>query len=498
MSDSDIPIDIAVRKLLDWLISRRICNRNWHDGVSSIREKIGEALGDMPEHEGIKVLLTGSNINYFQCLRIIEILKETEKESKNFFGSYGSQRMKDWQQIVKLYENDNIYLAEAASVISQNVCYEGPGLKKAITKCDTSEKECDKKEDNVKRRVTELQNEFAKECKDLGISGESSIKKEVIDLAKGLPETYEMIAEKCKILSTACDMYEKFVKKSLEQDCKEEIVGNLKFLIENGNVSTYEWKYKEKPVSIEETQLVFEDEEDNEQTSDEIDFGDDEIDFGGGDEIDFGDDNNEIDFGDGEIDFGVEGSENVDFGDVDVSNIVLEEGGISGGVARDEEALSILDNRRTRSLILDELEELSGFLHQRLAEKSSSGAKYSLVSNEDDSDASSIQKMVSSLESVIELLTESKMMQLQLIRGSPSVVNRLADRLKGILKMIEKVKYGYKEVENRRVQIGKDRIESTKQLAIVTEKTKDLKLEIEKDISKRYNGRPVNIMGCVW
>ena len=105
----------------------------------------------MPEHEGIKVLLTGSNINYFQCLRIIEILKETEKESKNFFGSYGSQRMKDWQQIVKLYENDNIYLAEAASVISQNVCYEGPGLKKAIGKCDTSEKECDKKEDHVRQ-----------------------------------------------------------------------------------------------------------------------------------------------------------------------------------------------------------------------------------------------------------------------------------------------------------------------------------------------------------
>ena len=71
-------------------------------------------------------------------------------------------------------------------------------------------------------------------------------------------------------------------------------------------------------------------------------------------------------------------------------------------------------------------------------------------------------------------------------------------RFQGILKMIEKVKCGYKEVENRRVQIGKDRIESTKQLAIVTEKTKDLKLEIEKDISKRYNGRPVNIMGCVW
>ena len=75
-SEADIPIDIAVRKLLDWLVSRRIVSRNWHDGVTSIREKIGEALGDMPEHEGIKQLLTGSNINYFHCLKIVDILRE--------------------------------------------------------------------------------------------------------------------------------------------------------------------------------------------------------------------------------------------------------------------------------------------------------------------------------------------------------------------------------------------------------------------------------------
>ena len=120
----------------------------------------------MPEHEGIKKLLTGSNINYFHCLKIIDILKETEKDSKNFFGSYGSQRMKDWQQIVKMYEGDNIYLAEAASVISQNVCYEGPGLKKAIAKCDTSEQDCDKKEENIKKRIVELEDEFKKECNE--------------------------------------------------------------------------------------------------------------------------------------------------------------------------------------------------------------------------------------------------------------------------------------------------------------------------------------------
>ena len=64
--------------------------------------------------------------------------------------------------------------------------------------------------------------------------------------------------------------------------------------------------------------------------------------------------------------------------------------------------------------------------------------------------------------------------------------------------MAERIKSGTKDVENRRVQIAKDRVEAGKQLTIVTERTKELKLEIEKDISKRYKGRPVNIMGVVW
>lgn len=77
-----------------------------------------------------------ADINYFHCQKIIEILKETEANSKNIFGSYRSQRMKDWQEIVHLYEKDNVYLAEAAQMLIRNVNYEVPGLKKQIAKCE--------------------------------------------------------------------------------------------------------------------------------------------------------------------------------------------------------------------------------------------------------------------------------------------------------------------------------------------------------------------------
>lgn len=88
----------------------------------------------MPVHEDIAALLSGSYINYFHCQKIVEILKETEKDSKNLFGRYGSQRMKDWLDVLKCYEKDNLYLAEAAQMLVRNVNYEIPSLKKQIAK----------------------------------------------------------------------------------------------------------------------------------------------------------------------------------------------------------------------------------------------------------------------------------------------------------------------------------------------------------------------------
>ena len=88
----------------------------------------------MPEHPEIRELLSGTNINYFHCLKIVELLKETEKDTKNFFGQYGSQRMTDWREILRMYEKENIYLAEAAQLLIQTVAYELPGFKRQITK----------------------------------------------------------------------------------------------------------------------------------------------------------------------------------------------------------------------------------------------------------------------------------------------------------------------------------------------------------------------------
>lgn len=59
MNEQDIPIDIHVNKLQDWLISRRIVDKNWHRLVKDIRNQINNALLDMPQHEKLVKLLSG-------------------------------------------------------------------------------------------------------------------------------------------------------------------------------------------------------------------------------------------------------------------------------------------------------------------------------------------------------------------------------------------------------------------------------------------------------
>lgn len=60
MNEQDIPIDIHVNKLQDWLVSRRIVDKNWHRHVKDVRNSINEALKDMPANEQLVKLLSGA------------------------------------------------------------------------------------------------------------------------------------------------------------------------------------------------------------------------------------------------------------------------------------------------------------------------------------------------------------------------------------------------------------------------------------------------------
>ncbi|XP_066996998.1 CDK5 regulatory subunit-associated protein 3 isoform X2 [Anabrus simplex] len=517
--EQNIPIDIHTNKLLDWLISRRHVNRDWQTQVLVIREKINNAIQDMPVHEGIAKLLSGSYINYFHCKKIIDILKETEASSKNFFGSYGSQRMKDWQEIVKLYEKDNVYLAEVAQMLIRNVNYEVPSIKKQIAKCKQLQ-ECDKKEKGYLKTKSLVLGEFQTMCKQLGIPGQK-IKHELAERVKELPEIYTKVADNAKLLSPAVEFYSAFVKFVLGEEHTGGSVSLLKYIIDHGNTTTYEWMYGEPPLTIEETPLDidFSDEIDDSKIGDTIDFGDDntaEIDFGN-----LGDANaNEIDFGDvtldesGDIDWGnINNAELAELPDANLeidfnisleeSGIVVESTGVDGGVAKGTEALTLLDNPKTRNTFIDDLMELQAFLKVRLFEMQGASDLLSLSQLQDASPilqlqtTQSVLTMLDHVQITLGQITDSRTQHLHNIKHSPRYVDHLVDGLKQKLAVAKRMEAAQEVVKERRHAVGEEAASLQPKMQLIIDKTKELQSEIEEDISKKYKNRPVNIMGGV-
>lgn len=56
--EQNIPIDINVARLLEWLISRRHCKKDWYSEAETIREKITDAIKDMPVRDDVACLLS--------------------------------------------------------------------------------------------------------------------------------------------------------------------------------------------------------------------------------------------------------------------------------------------------------------------------------------------------------------------------------------------------------------------------------------------------------
>lgn len=250
--------------------------------------------------------------------------------------------MKEWQDVVKLYEKDNLYLAEAASRLARNVNYEVPFLKKQAAKCLQLQEEADKKEADSHKSAASIRNEYAAQCKLLGVPGKH-LKQELRQLATQLPELLQKAAKLTHSTKQAQQHYSQTAATMLGRELLP-MTPLLAKLADQNDFTVFEWKKGKKPTKIEQEEINFEPVADD--AADEIDFGDGD----GG--VDFGDD----------IDFGIEVAESGAENGVVETIVEVSSGGTDDGVARGQEALSVLDFPDTRNQALDELTELEAFL----------------------------------------------------------------------------------------------------------------------------------------
>ncbi|XP_067225574.1 CDK5 regulatory subunit-associated protein 3 isoform X2 [Chanodichthys erythropterus] len=500
-SIQNLPIDIQTSKLLDWLVDRRHCTLKWQSAVMTIREKINVAIQDMPENEEIKQLLSGSYIHYFHCLQIIEILKGTEASTKNIFGRYSSQRMKDWQEIVSMYEKDNVYLAEVASILIRSVSYEGPALRKQVSKAQQLQQELSRRELECQSGSADMRERYYAACKQYGIRGEN-VAREIQALVKDLPVVLEETGKKAACLKEAIEFYSAFT--NFISDWSEVVLPMLRFVQSKGNTTLYEWKTGNVPTVVERP--VMEEAPPDVVTEETIDWGD----LGGGagtEEVNFG-----ISVEDG-VDWGVSlesGNEetvagDIDWGESESAPLEIEVVDVGtdcpDGVARGEDALSLLENSQTRSQFINELMELEMFLCQRLSEMHEEGdlvamSQFQLAPSVIQAQtAERVQVMLAEVRELLNGLTSVRMQHLFMIQASPRYVERVSELLRQKLKQADILVLKRGTLAEKRQEALEEQAKLEPRIDLLVARTKELQKLIEADISKRYNNRPVNLMG---
>ncbi|XP_026471645.1 CDK5 regulatory subunit-associated protein 3 [Ctenocephalides felis] len=245
MSDLDIPIDIHSSKLLDWLLSRKHVKPDWTINLGAIQTKINAAVSDIPRNTDIACLLSGAYIHYFHCKDIANVLAGTEDGARNVFGGYSSKRMNDWMEIIKMYERNNVFIAECARLLSTSVYFDVPALRKKIQKLEQMQQDVEKRESELLKTHSVLEADFKAECDVLGIKGKN-IREELLAIVPELMNIYSGVVEALHSIEPAVEVYKRFKNK------RNVKVGLdvVRHILEFGNTTVYQFIHCKEPKRV--------------------------------------------------------------------------------------------------------------------------------------------------------------------------------------------------------------------------------------------------------
>eukprot|EP01126_Amoeba_proteus_P067135 TRINITY_DN9853_c0_g1_i5.p1 TRINITY_DN9853_c0_g1~~TRINITY_DN9853_c0_g1_i5.p1 ORF type:complete len:672 (+),score=181.39 TRINITY_DN9853_c0_g1_i5:9-2024(+) len=250
IEEKDIAIEIQDHNLLKWLVSRRLVPDNWQEHVVRIHRSLAQLRASLPP---LVQLPTHRELNYFDCEDIMNqlVTKCGESDQKNIIGQYKSTLMNDTSRVMVSYEKNNVYLAEIAQIILQNLKYEIPSTKKMIDNYQKQIMEWRKKEQDHEKVASGFKSQFEKACSDNQILG-LDIRSELINLTKTeipILETQIVTFMKDEMVSEAIQFYQQFSSYLMKKNKKgnyeksiiklEEDLKVLKYIQQHGN-TTYE------------------------------------------------------------------------------------------------------------------------------------------------------------------------------------------------------------------------------------------------------------------
>jgi hypothetical protein len=293
----------------------------------------------------------------------------------------------------------------------------------------------------------------------------------------------------------------------------------LGYLIKKGNTTVYEWRTGAQPKQIEKSKDIaynFGDDQDqngteNQKEEDKIDFGDFETDNivldteNQGVEIDWGDLGNGVDMEIGQV-------ENLDENVIDYdldelkNQISVEGSGVyipSDGIAKGNDAFLLLEWHETRNLFINDLIKLETFLKHKLNEMRLESDNLLLATILQDAPKSiqsvsekDVQKWSAECKQLFDLIRVNKKYEkLFKINDSVSYLKRLYDQFMLKKKSIDRCVRQQNDQRLRQQELALEENDLNEKLKLIISKTKDLQKYVCADLSKKYNGARINLMG---
>ncbi|NXJ72890.1 CK5P3 protein, partial [Rostratula benghalensis] len=393
--------------------------------------------------------------------------------------------------------------AELSSLLVRSISYEMPSLKRQISRCQQAQQDFARREEECQLGAAELRERFCASCKQYGIAGDN-VRQELLALVRDLPSLLREIGAGASALSEAIELYQACVE-FVCQSSSEAVVPLLRHVGRKGNTTVYEWRTGLQPLRVERPEVEEAPEQPREDTIDWGDFTLDPCRVGDGAAANGEAQSDGIDWGitlepspqqeDG-IDWGDGGSEEAQI-------TVLEAGTeVPEGVACGSDALTLLENTETRSQFIDELMELELFLSQRLVEMEEEAdvvavSQFQLAPAVLQGQTSAhVGSLLATTRALLGQLCTRSMQHLFMILASPSrYVDRVSELLGQKLRQAELLLAKKEVMSQKRREALAEQGSLEPKLDRLLEKTKELQKLIEADVSKRYSGRPVNLMG---
>lgn len=189
--DDLLPLDVHYDRMIEWMVDRSTLPTKWSEGVSRCRELLEPLLADLPPRAEIKALLRDpSEMSYFDCRRIFEVLLEEAKQAgdagKTLFGSYANARLKAWDALLSAFRKKNVFLGDAARLLVQRTDHEIPAIKASCAQHSQQIQELTRKATETTRNAGETERKLAAACAKVGIDG-VSYRSELAALVSELP-----------------------------------------------------------------------------------------------------------------------------------------------------------------------------------------------------------------------------------------------------------------------------------------------------------------------